>query len=105
MSKKTGMIHYGSPETSHKLRAALALLQDQKSTGLELCRITGRTSPNTIVSELREWCKQTGQSFTVSPAHFERTTETGAKIYSYEIIPRSTPAPIALPSGELAMNF
>jgi hypothetical protein len=103
------MIHYGNPETSPRLRKTLdALLRagDRGMTRLELRQASGGEAVNSDVAEIREWARQTNAPVDIPPAKCEGKNENGSMIYRYWARRKVTaPAPITLPTGELAMNF
>jgi hypothetical protein len=87
MRKQTGYIHYSNPHTCPKAGAAWELLKRGPATGLDISRVSGRMSPNSLISEIRKWCEISNEPLTISDAVFSHTTESGGKVYIYKLIP------------------
>lgn len=101
-----GKIHAGNPATCPRLRKVLELLTERGPAGAttwELHALDENLAAGTTVSELR------ANGHDISCKYLE-TNERGRKVYRYTLTDapapaRTPPAPLTLPTGELAMNF
>jgi hypothetical protein len=99
----TGTIHYGSPDTSPRLRKTLEALVaagERGMTRLELRLASGGEAINSDISELRRWAIDTNAPYFIPPAKCEGKNENGAMIYRYFAFRRDV---IIEPSGQCAL--
>jgi hypothetical protein len=76
------MIHARNPETSQKLSRILAFLRERGEKGAtsrDIVEFCETVAPGTCVSELRK------AGYVVTCA-FERTLESGAKVFRYRLL-------------------
>lgn len=98
-----GTIHYGSPETSQRLKKTLdALLAagDRGMTRLELRQASGGEAINSDIAEIRRFAQDTGAPYEIPFAKCEGRNSNGSMIYRYFAFRKDI---IIEPSGQCAL--